>query len=384
MGKKRGANKMREYIVFVSKDHYNPVGIVRTLGEAGIKPIVVVVRSEPQLVTKSKYVKKKHIVNNSDEGLRLIIDQYAKSKEEKSFILTGDDVTVSLLDQHYNELKDYFYFYNAGEAGRVRRYMNKDEICSLATKHGFKIPRTWKVKSGEIPEDIEYPIMTKAIHSFGDEWKNIVFICNNDEELLEAYKKVKSDSLLIQEYIKKVDEQSYEGFSVNHGKDVVFTVQNNEVYHIPDKYAPFWKNKNVDDREFIKQASAMIQEIGFEGIFEFEFMVGSDGTLYFLEINFRNTVNGWETTVAGMPGVTLWCRSMLDGKIVDGWYKKIPEGFTTMAECFDYDVRVKSGMISKSEWKKQYKAANAKLYRGRNDFNPFFSFMWYKLTKMKH
>ena len=75
---------------------------------------------------------------------------------------------------------------------------------------------------------------------------------------------------------------------------------------------------------------------------------------------------------------------MLDGKIVDGWYKKIPEGFTTMAECFDYDVRVKSGMISKSEWKKQYKAANAKLYRGRNDFRPFFSFMWYKFTKMKH
>ena len=30
---------MREYIVFVSRDHYNPVGIVRTLGEEGIRPV---------------------------------------------------------------------------------------------------------------------------------------------------------------------------------------------------------------------------------------------------------------------------------------------------------------------------------------------------------
>ena len=56
---------MRKYIVFVSKDHYNPLGIVRTLGEANIKPIVVVVKSKPQLVTKSKYVKEKYIVSNS-------------------------------------------------------------------------------------------------------------------------------------------------------------------------------------------------------------------------------------------------------------------------------------------------------------------------------
>lgn len=373
---------MREYIVFVSKDHYNPVGIVRTLGEAGIRPIAVVVKSDPQMVTKSKYVKKKYIVNSPEEGLKLIFSKYAKSKKEKSFILTGDDLTVSLLDKHYNKLKDYFYFYNAGEAGKVRKYMDKDTICALAVKHGFCIPKTWKVKTGEIPADITYPVMTKAINSFGKEWKSIVFICENESQLKEAYEKIQSESILIQSYIKKKDEQSYEGFSVDHGNDVAFTVQNNEVYHLEDKYAPYWKNKNVDDKDFIKKASAMIKEMGFEGIFEFEFMVGNDEKLYFLEINLRNTANGWETTVAGMPEVILWCKAMLKGKIDDGWYKKIPEGFTTMAECFDYDARVKTGLISKNEWMKQYKAANAKLYRGRHDIRPFLSFMWYKFRKM--
>lgn len=374
---------MPNYIVFVSKDHYNPLGIVRTLGESGITPIVVVVKSSPKLVALSKYVKVKHYVDNPEEGVALILSKYAASKTEKSFILTGDDVTVSVLDAHYDELKDYFYFYNAGEKGRIRTVLNKDYMCELAAKHGFHIAKTWKVRPGEIPEDIEYPVITKAIHSFGEEWKNIVRICHNHEELTQAVKAIKkSEYILLQQYLEKDDEQSYDGFSINRGKDVFFSVQNNEIYHIPGQYAPYWKNKNVDDQEFEQKAKAMLSEIGFEGIFEFEFLVAKDGKHYFLEVNLRNTVNGWTSTVAGMPLATLWCESMARGEIAESYYKKIPEGFTTMAECFDYDARVKTGAISRKEWMKQYKNADAKLYKGRNDFIPFFSFMWYKLTKM--
>ena len=373
---------MRKYIVFVSKDHYNPLGIVRTLGEANISPVVVVVKSKPQLVTKSKYVKEKYIVNNSKEGMELIISKFG-NEQEKPFILTGDDVTVSLLDEYYDQLKDRFYFFNAGQTGRVRKFMNKDQICALAEKHGFNIPKTWKVKNGEIPEDLEYPIFTKAVHSFGKEWKDIVFVCENEEELKTAYSKIRSDEIIIQKYIEKIDEQGCEGFSVNRGKEVFFSVWNREAYHLPTQYAPVWYNSNPKDQEFIRKASAMLEEIGFEGIFEFEFMVGKDNQLYFLEINFRNTVNGWETTCVGMPGVTQWCESMLQNKIADNCYKEIPEGFYTMAECFDYDVRVKGKMLSHRQWMREYKNAGAKLYKGRNDFRPFFSFMWYKFWHMR-
>ncbi len=373
---------MREYIVLCNHDHYNHCGIVRTLGEAGIRPVVIAVHNDPPMATVSKYTKKKHIVSSPEEGIRLILSEYAKSKTEKSFILTGDDVSVMALDSHYDELKDYFYFFNAGETGRIKHYMSKDILCELAEKHGFNVAKTWKVKVGEIPEDIEYPIITKAINSYSAEWKSIVSICHNEDELKEAYRNIKSEYILLQKYIQKADEQSYEGISVNRGKDVFYIMQNNEIYHIPDKYALYWKNKNVDDKYFTERASKMLEEIGLEGIFEFEFMVGEDGKLYFLEINFRNTVNGWSTTVAGMPSVMLWCNSMLNGVIPKDCYKPIPIGFTTMAECYDYDLRVKSGMISKKEWLKQYKNADAKLYRGRHDFIPFLSFMWYKLTKM--
>ena len=84
---------MSEYIVFVSKEHYNQLGIVRTLGEAGIKPVTVIVEGDLRFVGQSKYVKKRHYVKSSEDGVKLIIDQYAR-KGEKSFILTGDDVAV--------------------------------------------------------------------------------------------------------------------------------------------------------------------------------------------------------------------------------------------------------------------------------------------------
>lgn len=375
---------MSEYIVFISKEHYNPLGIVRTLGEAGIRPIVVIVEGEPKFVGQSKYVKEKYYVNNPEDGIKLIIDRFARDGE-KSFILTGDDVSVMTLDKHYDQLKEHFYFYNAGETGRIIHFMNKDNMIELAIKHGLNVARTWKVRVGEIPADIEFPIMTKAINSFGEEWKDIVYICHDAEELKTAYSKMKSKEILLQRYVDKIDEVSFDGFSVDHGTQAIILTEVYQEYCIPDKYSPYWDVKNNTDLATTAKIKEVIKEIGLEGIFEFEFMVDKDRKLWFLEINFRNTALGYSTTAAGMPQVTLWCDAMVRKEIDEkAIIKKIPDGLKAMAECFDYDARVKTGMVPKKEWMKQYKACQCKLYKGHDDNIPFYRFMWYKLTKMKH
>lgn len=260
---------MREYIVLVTKEHYNPLGIVRTLGEAGISPIVVAVRGDLKFVGQSKYVKEKYYVDSTEEGIDLIIDKFANEKE-KSFILTGDDVTVAMIDKHYDRLKDYFFFYNAGESGRIVHYMNKDVMMSVVVKHDIKIAKTWKVKVGEIPKDIVYPIMTKAINSIGDEWKDIVYVCYNDTELNEAFSHMRSEKVLVQQYIEKVDELSFDAISVNHGKDVWVITEASQAYNMPDKYSPYWIIKNSENKEMQKKIAKVIEEIRLEGIFEFE------------------------------------------------------------------------------------------------------------------
>ncbi len=373
---------MREYIVLVTKEHYNPLGIVRTLGEAGISPIVVAVRGDLKFVGQSKYVKEKYYVDSTEDGIELIIDKFASTRE-KSFILTGDDVTVAMIDKYYDRLKDYFFFYNAGESGRIAHYMDKDVMMSIVAKHDIKIAKTWKVKVGEIPKDIVYPVMTKAINSIGDEWKDIVYVCYNDIELNEAFSHMRSEKVLVQQYIEKVDELSFDAISVNHGKDVWVITEASQVYNMPDKYSPYWFIKNSENKEMQKKIAKVIEEIRLEGIFEFEFLKDRDGNLWFLEINFRNTALGYSTTVAGMPQVVYWCESMEKGFIdKEKYYKKVPDGLTAMAECFDYDVRVKTGIISKEEWLKEYMTAECKMYMGRDDFKPFQLFMEYKQKYM--
>ena len=271
---------MKEYIVFVSKEHYNPLGIVRTLGEAGIRPIVVIVKGDLKFVGQSKYVKKRYYVDNPESGIELIKSLFAQ-EGEKSYILTGDDVSVMTLDKHYDELKDYFYFYNAGEAGRIIHYMNKDTMINLVTKHGLNVAKTWRVKVGEIPTDIEFPIMTKALNSFGAEWKDIVYICHNVDELNDAYKKIKSSEILLQRYVEKINEVSFDGFSVNNGKDSIILTEVYQEYCIPDKYSPYWDVRNNTDYETTSKIKQIIKEIGLEGIFEFEFMIDINNSRFY-------------------------------------------------------------------------------------------------------
>lgn len=370
---------MREYIVFSGREHYNSLGIIRTLGEAGIEPVYVVVKGGPVYASKSKYVKQSHYVDTVEEGIELIISTYSDASD-KSFILVEDDWTVAVMDKYYDQLKNSFYFFNAD--GKLFKYFNKDIVNEIVVKYGLKVPKTWKVKVGDIPLDIEYPIMTKAVNSIGEEWKDIVFICQDAEELQEAFSKMKSEYVLVQQYIEKVDEVSFDAFSVNKGKDVFIVMEAYQMYNIPDKYSPYWKIQNYRNINIGERIKKIIEEIGFEGIFEFEFMVDKEGNYWFLEINFRNTALGYATTVAGMPQVTMWCEAIEKGYIDHSKRVEIPDNMRAMAECFDYDVRVKGGIISKEEWLKEYMTTECKMYMGRDDFEPFRYFMEYKKKYM--
>ena len=109
---------IREYtfIVFCEEHHYNPLVVVRSLGEYGINPVVVGYGDGLHVVCKSKYVKSSHHVSTIEEGYLLILEKY-RDAQKKAFIITSDDRTTQYLDEHYDELKDYFYFDNAGRSG---------------------------------------------------------------------------------------------------------------------------------------------------------------------------------------------------------------------------------------------------------------------------
>lgn len=374
-------NKIDNYVhVVFCVEHYNPLGLVRSLGEAGIRPIVIVVNGVNKLVSKSKYIGKLYTVDSIEDGYTILMKINA-STDNKYFLYTADDAITSYLDNHFDEVKKRFYFFNAGLNNRVTYYMNKENILQIANKHGLKTLKAIVVNKGIVPPDLEYPIITKSITPIEGGWKNDVFICEDGIELAEAYKKIRSSKVLLQHYIFKKNEYCIEGFSVRNGFDTFLSIASTYNYLINNSYSPYMTVYNFDKKEILDPIKNMIKEIGFEGIFEVEFLVDNDNNLYFSEINFRNSTWSYAATCAGMNLPILWAKGMIDGHIAKYCYKKIEPPFTAMVEINDFSNRVATKKINLIKWLLELKACKCRYYIGKNDFWPVIYLICSKIYK---
>lgn len=380
--------EQHKHIVFCM-EHYNPLGIVRSLGESGIFPDIIVLRSPRKLTSKSKYIRQCYFVDSIEAGYNYLVEKYGR-EELKPFVYTSDDQITNFLDSKYEEIKDKFYFYNAGQSGRVAEFQNKDRILQIAHKHGLQYLKTFAVNVGDIPEGLEYPIITKAIISTIDNWKGDMFICHDESELREAYKHIRSPRVLLQKYIQKKNELCLEGTSVNHGKNILISIASHYNYLLKDSYSPFMTVQNLHNKKVEDSLKLMFSEIGFEGIFEVEFLVDKDDQLYFLEINFRNSTWSYASTIAGMPLPVIWAKGMLEPSSLLRSYREIKEPFWAMVEFDDFVKRVKKHKVTLRKWFFDFKRCKCKYYWGRNDSSPFFSMFesiliskWHRIVNHK-
>lgn len=232
--------------IILCYEHYTPLGVIRSLGEYGIKPIAIVIRNKRnKIASKSKYLREIHFVENEEQQYKLLVDKYGR-EQYKPFVYPCDDNITSVCDKHYEEIKEKFYISNAIENGRITYFQNKNNINLLARQYGLNVARTWIVKKGDIPNDIVYPIMTKTIASTTGAWKEDYYVCSSEKELLDAYKKIKGDDLLLQQYINKKTEIALDGVSVNNGKQYI-TIASRYTYALPDNYSAEMIVSNYSD-----------------------------------------------------------------------------------------------------------------------------------------
>ena len=358
-----------KFIVF-ALDHYNPLGVIRSLGEAGISPIYIAERHGEYFATKSKYLKECYEVEDAAEGYKILMEKYG-NEQEKPFLITCDDKTTGYLDERYEELKDKFIFFNAGATGRIEEFMDKNNILECAKRHGLKVLETRVVNHGEVPEDLEYPIITKSISPNVGGWKSDVHICHSAEELKAAYEHISAPTVLIQKYIEKVNEYCLDGYCANRGKAMFHGIASKYNYLIPGYYSPYMTVMPLEDETIRKGVEGMMEEIGFEGIYSIELLIDKDDNYWFLEINFRNSTWSYASTCAGMSLPVLWAKSMLSGKVDESDYKEIPEGFTAMVEPIDYAKRVKTGKCDLAQWLIDFKEAGCGFYYSKDDIEPW-------------
>ncbi|WP_294618307.1 biotin carboxylase [uncultured Bacteroides sp.] len=360
-------------IVF-ALEHYNPLGQIRSFGSMGVNPIYISVKRRYEVATFSKYISKLHRVDSVEDGYELLMKEYGHFDElHKPYIVFSDDKSVGFFDLHYDEWKDRFTAFNAGRAGRVNEFMDKYKIQQLAKKHGFNVLDSYVIgKEDPIPQGLWYPVITKDISPNSGNWKSDVFICQDETELKEAIPQIASPLIMIQHFVDKKNEMALEGYTVNHGQEMHIVTQLQWKYLIQGYYSPYHEVCMFTDKEMEAKLIAMFKEIGFDGIFEVEFLIDKDGTYYFMETNFR--ASAWNPTgmCASMPLAFLWVKGMENGTIDPGDRKEF-EPFTSMSEIIDFGKRVDTGKISLQEWLKDFKEAKCTYIYNKEDIGPWES-----------
>ena len=358
-------------IIIFAVEHYNPLGVLRSLGEKGIKPVFIAEKGKAPVSSASKYVGKCHFVDTVEEGYQVLLSEYGNyDQDNKPVILCTDDHVLGYLDSRYEELKDRFVLFNAGKTDGINEFIDKGRILELAEECGLNIAKTVICDRGVLPENVEYPIITKSISPNVGGWKSDVFICQNEKELEEAYTKIKAPKVLVQKYIDKKNELEYYGYSINHGQDVFISIGVDYLYLIPGYYSPYMNVFEPPYKEVQDKIAAMIKKIGFEGIFSVEFLRDDNDELYFLEINFRIATWCHSSTYVGMNLPYQWIESTLDGEIKKECYKPF-KTFRAMVEPIDYGKRVDSGKITIAEWAKDFKETEFTYYYDSKDLEPY-------------
>ena len=70
-------------IIVFGENHHNTLGLIRSLGEVGLRPYLVLVKSNVlyPFVSKSRYIKKAWVVDNVRDGLDIILSSFGEEVE---------------------------------------------------------------------------------------------------------------------------------------------------------------------------------------------------------------------------------------------------------------------------------------------------------------
>lgn len=362
---------MKNKVVVFGCNHQNMLGLVRSLGEKGIRPYCVCLQSQEGLVFKSKYPQECYFAKNPQDGFDYIIEKFGQ-EDSKPILLSTDDMTETLFDVNASFLREKFYVPAAKEDGRITYLMEKQHIALLAKECGFVVPEMFVAeKDKPLSEKIDYPVFTKSLKSI-DGGKKEENVCNSEEELISAISNSKQGCLLVQKYIDKQTEWCYQGFTDG---DKVFLPYVMKYLRYTDKaFGGYVKLERVEDSVFIEQIRNLVKATSYKGLFSVEFILDKNGTPYFTEINFRHDGYSYFTTTGGANLPYLYCKAIVEG-VFDVKREKLKPIVIGMNEITDMKQFVFTKKISKVRWLLQCVKADSHLLFNRRDIGPFWFFI---------
>ncbi len=328
----------KERVIIVGDSFNNTLGLIRSLGQAGIKPTLILVGDDRLFISKSRYVGETIMVETEEEAMTKLRELEPKMKD--AYVICSNDHAAEMLDRHEKEFsKSYRTPMRGKEIGKL---FTKNAQCELAQQCGMTIPRSVLYNRGEEIPSLTYPVLIKPDESNLGE-KSDIHICHNRHELDESLDKDSHcDRFIVQEFIDKEYEINLIGAVNDHGVAIPGGIRKLRHYPSPNGPCSFGVYLPLSELPVdIKPVKRFVEATGYRGPFSIELLHSGDKN-YFMEMNFRHDGLAYTATAAGI--------NLLDYYVND---KPQPDGKVSKTYMMDISIdplHIRSGKISRMQW----------------------------------
>lgn len=360
--------------VVVGHDHQNTLGVIRSLGEGGIR-IKAVLLSDGSICSTahSRYIDESYVIRE-DELTDTLIRIGEQFGERVPLIPCGDD-SAATIARNYDRLNGLYILPRAVDGSNMLRLMNKMNMLEAARTAGLKVPCWVSLKQADYPKleqlcgGLRFPCILKPVellHGGIFEFR----ILRTMEELLDCMDYITGNcaSIIVQEYVEKTGEYGVNGCRLHRSGETVFGGIIEKRRFSQSSLGSTTAGTVLPDRHSLCDAARrFVEHIDYRGIFDMEFVTDGE-EFYFVEMNFRNGGYGYAYTRAGRNFPAIWVSDAL-GTSVDAYLRQPLQSLFFINESADLQ-NVRVGNISVVTWLWDVLRAKTHMYINLRDMLP--------------
>jgi predicted ATP-grasp superfamily ATP-dependent carboligase len=277
--------------------------VIRSLGEKGIRSIVLYDQEKDEIGRYSKYVIESYKIPGFIANSELLMDFLweRRLKWAGTLIIPTKDYTVEFLAKNKATLSNH-YLIPTPDYSVIERVVNKNLLYAAAEKLGIAIPKTYSPKSLEqlnnLYQKIRFPCLIKPGlgHVFFRDFDFKMIEVHNFYELVDNYRRITSDftrnqyDLSICEIIPGLDSElmvQYVSY-IDRSGQLLASMTSRKIRQDPPQYGQgrVVKSEKTDGLEQI--SLSLLKELEYYGFSEIEWKYDRIEKCYkLIEINPR-------------------------------------------------------------------------------------------------
>lgn len=345
-------------VIIIGADHYNTLGLCRSFGVNGIKPIGFIVNSSTKkgYCSLSRYWGGKHVLNDYSTIIDILISEYG-GESLPPVLFPSNDIAAYLIDDNREKLQDIFIIpgFISGNYS-ITKLINKEIQARWANELGIETAKTWLLDFSESIEKqldgLTYPCIAKPVGG-NEGTKGDIRKCENSEVFLQVIKELQFKKnykrVLIQEFIEKDYEMELFGCIPHNAVSIPF-ILTRHLREWPPVGGSVSCHQYIKDETLVKKAEDILSKIrlsGFVGLFDIElFKVGEKVLLN--EVNYRNSGDIYASFSDGFNYPYYWYLDAI-GEDVTRIKLEYTDNHYAMNEVNDFN-HVRARFISFKEW----------------------------------